>query len=115
MAHTSVAQFAGELKLPAASLLEQLQKAGVNKSGAEDLLSETDKTKLLDYLRAAHGAAQPKPKRTARVMAFDDDGEVVHDRTFDATHFHMATGVREHHGRVWLGSLQEPAIAWFDV
>ena len=59
--------------------------------------------------------AQPKPKRTARVMAFDDDGEVVHDRTFDATHFHMATGVREHHGRVWMGSLQEPAIAWFDV
>ena len=59
--------------------------------------------------------AQPKPKRTARVMAFDDDGEVVHDRTFDATHFHMATGVREHHGRVWLGSLQEPAVAWFDV
>ena len=49
------------------------------------------------------------------MMAFDDDGEVVHDRTFDATHFHMATGVREHHGRVWLGSLQEPAIAWFDV
>ncbi|MDQ5906885.1 MAG: hypothetical protein QG590_1367, partial [Pseudomonadota bacterium] len=34
MAQTSVAQFAGELKLPAASLLEQLQKAGVNKSGA---------------------------------------------------------------------------------
>ena len=59
--------------------------------------------------------AQPKPKRTARVMAFDDDGEVVHDRTFDATHFHMATGVREHQGRVWLGSLHEPAVAWFDI
>lgn len=59
--------------------------------------------------------AQPKPKRTARVMAFDDDGQVVQDHAFDATHFHMATGVREHHGRVWLGSLVEPAIAWFDV
>jgi sugar lactone lactonase YvrE len=59
--------------------------------------------------------AQPKPKRTARVMAFDDDGQVVHDRTFDATHFHMATGVREHEGRVWLGSLVEPAVAWFDI
>ncbi len=59
--------------------------------------------------------AQPKPKRTARVMAFDDDGQVVHDHAFDATHFHMATGVREHHGRVWLGSLVEPAVAWFDI
>ena len=60
MAQTSVAQFAGELKLPANALIEQLQKAGVNKSNAEDLLSETDKTRLLDYLRAAHGEAQTK-------------------------------------------------------
>jgi sugar lactone lactonase YvrE len=58
---------------------------------------------------------QPKPKRTARVMAFDDAGTLVHDRSFDAAAFHMVTGVREHHGRVWLGSLVEPAVAWFDV
>ena len=60
-------------------------------------------------------AIQPKPQRTARVMAFDDDGTLVHDRTFDASEFHMVTGVREHEGRVWLGSLVEPAVAWFDV
>jgi sugar lactone lactonase YvrE len=60
-------------------------------------------------------ALQPKPKRTARVMAFADDGTVVHDRSFDAAAFHMATGVREHDGRVWLGSLVEPAIAVFEV
>jgi len=58
---------------------------------------------------------QPKPKRTARVMAFDDAGAVVHDRSFDASSFHMVTGVREHDGRVWLGSLVEPAIAVFEV
>jgi sugar lactone lactonase YvrE len=58
---------------------------------------------------------QPKPKRTARVMAFDDDGRVVHDRSLDASAFHMVTGVREHAGRVWLGSLVEPAIAVFEV
>ena len=34
---------------------------------------------------------------------------------FDATHWHLATGVREHDGRVWLGSLVEPAIAWSDA
>jgi len=60
-------------------------------------------------------ALQPKPKRTARVMAFDDAGTVVHDRSFDASAFHMVTGVREHNGRVWLGSLVEPAVAVFEV
>ncbi len=60
-------------------------------------------------------ALQPKPKRTARVMAFDDAGTVVHDRSFDASSFHMVTGVREHDGRVWLGSLVEPAVAVFEV
>ncbi|MGH3369718.1 MAG: SMP-30/gluconolactonase/LRE family protein [Nocardioidaceae bacterium] len=58
---------------------------------------------------------QPKPRRTARVMAFDDHGGLVHDRSFDASRFHMVTGVREHAGRVWLGSLAEPAVAAFGV
>ena len=38
-------------------------------------------------------------------MAFDSTGRTVHDLDFDATHWHLATGVREHDGRVWLGSL----------
>jgi hypothetical protein len=60
-------------------------------------------------------AIQPKPRRTARVMAFDASGRRVHDRSFDASEFHVVTGVREHHGRVWLGTLVDPAIAWFDL
>ena len=64
MAQTSVAQFAGELKVPPAQLLEQLRAAGVHKRVAEDVLSEQDKTKLLDYLRRAHGSAEPKNKIT---------------------------------------------------
>ncbi len=58
-------------------------------------------------------AVQPQPKRTVRVLAFDDAGTRVHDRSGDASGFHMVTGVREHDGRVWLGSLVEPAVAWF--
>ncbi|MGZ8736367.1 MAG: SMP-30/gluconolactonase/LRE family protein [Nocardioides sp.] len=58
---------------------------------------------------------RPKPKRTVRVMAFDDAGATVHDRSLEASGFHMATGVREHGGRVWLGSLQESAVAVFDL
>jgi len=64
MAQTSVEQFAGELKVQPAVLLEQLKAAGVNKSVADDVLSEQDKTKLLDYLRRSHGAAEPKNKIT---------------------------------------------------
>jgi translation initiation factor IF-2 len=64
MAQTSVAQFAGELKVQPSVLLEQLRAAGVEKRVAEDTLSEQDKTKLLDYLRKAHGAAEPKNKIT---------------------------------------------------
>lgn len=56
---------------------------------------------------------KPSPRRTARVAAYDTDGRLVHDIACDATGWHMATGVREHHGRVWLGSLAEPAVAWF--
>lgn len=58
---------------------------------------------------------QPQPRRTVRVVALDAAGVTVHDRSFDATGFHLATGVREHEGRVWVGSLNEPAIAFFDV
>ena len=64
MAQTSVAQLATDLKMPADALLEQLQKAGVSKSNADDLLSEQDKSRLLEYLRRSHGDAESKTKIT---------------------------------------------------
>ncbi len=64
MAHMSVIQFASELKMPAAVLLEQLQRAGVEKKAESDVLSEQDKSRLLDYLRRAHGETQLKTKIT---------------------------------------------------
>ena len=54
---------------------------------------------------------QPKPKRTARVQAYDDSGRLVHDIDAVADEYHMVTGVREHNGQVWFGSLHEPALA----
>lgn len=60
-------------------------------------------------------ALQPKPQRTVRVQAYDDNGGLVHDLDLDASNYHMATGVREHDGRVWLGSLHEPAVAVVDL
>jgi sugar lactone lactonase YvrE len=59
--------------------------------------------------------AQPKPKRTIRVQAYDDAGRLVHDADVRDDRFHMVTGVREHEGRVWMGSLHEPAVAVLDL
>jgi len=58
---------------------------------------------------------QPKPKRTIRVQAYDDAGTLVHDVDLQEPGFHMVTGVREHAGRVWMGSLHEPAVAVYDL
>ena len=95
MEQMSVTQFAGELKMPAAVLLEQLKRAGVDKSGAADLLTEQDKAKLLEYLRRSHGDTQPKGKitltrkQTTEIRATDSTGrartvqvEVRKKRTF---------------------------------
>ncbi|HRD88480.1 MAG TPA: translation initiation factor IF-2 [Accumulibacter sp.] len=64
MAQTSVSQFASQLRMPAGSLLEQLQKAGVAKRHLDDVLSEQDKSRLLEYLRRSHGPVEAKTKIT---------------------------------------------------
>src|SRR3954453_11409616 len=64
VAQTSVAQFASELKVPPSVLLEQLRAAGVEKKQPDDSLSESDKSRLLEYLRRAHGSAEQKNKIT---------------------------------------------------
>jgi len=58
---------------------------------------------------------QPAPKHTVRVQAFDDAGKLVDDVDVQTSSYHMVTGVREHDGRVWLGSLHEPAVAFVDL
>jgi len=63
MAVTTVAQFAAELNRPAATLLEQLQSAGVAKATTDDALNDADKERLLDYLRTAHGTAGGERKK----------------------------------------------------
>src|SRR5687767_2451222 len=65
MAQINVTQFAKELGLPPALLIEQLQAAGVARSlTADTSLTEKDKTQLLDYLRQSHGAKESKQKIT---------------------------------------------------
>ena len=81
MAQSSVAQFATELNLPPALLLEQLKAAGVAKSAAEESLSENDKALLLDYLRESHGSKEAKTritltrKQTSEIKKSDSMGK----------------------------------------
>ena len=64
MGKLNVIQFAAELGLPVALLLEQLHAAGGVQSDASDIDSETDKAQLLEYLRQAHGADNSAKKIT---------------------------------------------------
>ena len=97
MASTTVAQLAAELNRTAAALLEQLQSAGVSKASTDDSLTESDKERLLDHLRATHGTvpgAERKKitltrKSTSEIKQADSSGkartiqvEVRKKRTF---------------------------------
>ena len=64
MGKMNIAQFATELGLPVALLLEQLKAAGVSKEQESDTVSEKDKAQLLEHLRQAHGAEKPTKKIT---------------------------------------------------
>jgi translation initiation factor IF-2 len=64
MGKLNVAQFATELGLPVALLLEQLKASGVSKEQESDSLTETDKAQLLAHLRQAHGEDKPAKKIT---------------------------------------------------
>jgi len=55
MAVMTVAQLATQLGRPTTALLEQLQSAGVTKQSPDGALTETDKERLLDFLRTSHG------------------------------------------------------------
>jgi translation initiation factor IF-2 len=63
MQSNTVAEFAAELKVAPALLLEQLRAAGVDKRGENDGLTEADKARLLEALRKAHGGAAPEKKK----------------------------------------------------
>ena len=76
----NVEQFASELKVASTLLVEQLQAAGVAVTSTADVLSDQDKSRLLEYLRNKHGAVQPKSritltrKQTSEIKTADSSG-----------------------------------------
>jgi sugar lactone lactonase YvrE len=83
--------------------------------------------RLLDRLHPLHPAIRktvwalperlhPKEKRSVWVRAVDGgSGSTVHEFYGTPPDFHMVTGVREAGGTVYLGSLEERAIAMFTL
>jgi translation initiation factor IF-2 len=67
MSSTTVAEFANELKKSTDTLLEQLKSAGVAKSAASDVLTDSDKHSLLNFLQSSHGTASPDRKKITLV------------------------------------------------
>ena len=79
MSSNTVAQFATELKMPANVLLEQLRSAGVDLKSVDDAVTDSDKAKLLDSLRRAHGASEGKKitltrRQTSEIRQADATG-----------------------------------------
>src|SRR5690606_30680673 len=79
MSSNTVAEFANELKMAPAALLEQLRGAGVQVNSVNDAITETNKTQLLESLRRAHGATEGKKitltrKQTSEIRQSDATG-----------------------------------------
>jgi translation initiation factor IF-2 len=79
MSSNTVAQFAAELKMPANMLLEQLRSAGINLKSVDDAVTDSDKAKLLESLRRAHGTTEGKKitlmrRQTSEIRQADATG-----------------------------------------
>lgn len=59
---------------------------------------------------------QPKPESIVWVVAFDpDDGEAVAGLRTEHPGIGQVTGVVEANGKLWLGSIGGPAVAWAEL
>ena len=61
MSDNSVKQLAHTLGLTAEKLLEQMAQAGIAKASADEVVSSTEKVKLLGFLRRQHGKREEEP------------------------------------------------------
>lgn len=71
------------------------------------------------FLRSAIWAMpdrlQPDASRITWAVGITGDGDVVHNLQGPGTDFHYVTGVREHDGRLYFGSLAEQGVAVVDL
>jgi translation initiation factor IF-2 len=67
MSDVTVRQLAEVVRIPLDKLMTQLEEAGLAVTGADDVLSDAEKLKLLSYLRQSHGKEQPEETEPKRV------------------------------------------------
>jgi translation initiation factor IF-2 len=67
MAEVTVTQFAEVLKVPVDRLLAQLEEAGIQVAGPQDIISEDAKLELLTHLRKSHGRSEPEATAPRRI------------------------------------------------
>jgi len=58
---------------------------------------------------------QPAPEKIAWAVALDSAGRIVHDCCWKDGRYSMVTGVCQHRGSVYLGSMLEPALLAFEL
>jgi len=76
MTSTTVAELANELKKPIDTLLEQLKSAGVAKTGSSDELTDTDKQKLLAFLKNTNGTVSSPVERKKITLVKKSTSEI---------------------------------------
>jgi len=67
MSEITVAEFAETLKVPVERLIVQLDEAGINVAGADDVISEDAKLELLTHLRRSHGKKEPEASSPRKI------------------------------------------------
>ncbi|MCK5903298.1 MAG: translation initiation factor IF-2 [Cocleimonas sp.] len=67
MSETPVKQLAKIVGTPVEELLQQLKEAGITAKGAEDSITDQDKLKLLEYIRATQTNGKPQVKKKAKM------------------------------------------------
>ena len=66
MTRSTVAEFAYELRKTPETLFAQFKSAGVPKTAASDLITEADKQRRLEFLKASHGTAADGERKKSR-------------------------------------------------
>ncbi|MCP5210963.1 MAG: translation initiation factor IF-2 [Hahellaceae bacterium] len=63
MAEVTVKQLAEDVGAPVERLLKQIQDAGIAAKKESDIVTDTEKQQLLQYLKRSHGEADTEPKK----------------------------------------------------
>ncbi len=71
--------------------------------------------RLRSFVNRLPDRLKPKPLRHGMVLAFDEDGALVHNLQDSSGRVAITTAARQHEDRLYIGTLTEPTLAVFDL